>query len=118
MEFYKLMKTKRITKSSIPLIMSYAGKFYRGSDIIDQFMIHLQSCFVKSSTVISTNFEIATQQIDSIYQQNYTDEHLHLWSEFTNSVTVSQVTQAIHELDDKKDPGPMRITSQFIKFNV
>lgn len=80
-------------------------------------MIHLKSCFITSSTIISSNFGIATQQIDEIHQQNYTNQHLGLWSEYINCFTQTQVEQAIHQLDDKKDPGPMQITSQFMKFN-
>lgn len=100
------------------VVIIHNGKFYKGNEITEQFMNHLKSCFVTSSTVISSNFDIASQQIGNIHRQHYTDQFLDFWANFENRITQAQVEQAIYELDDKKDPGPMTITSQFLKYNT
>lgn len=70
---------------------------------MDQFIVHLQSCFITSRTVISTNYDFAMWQLDDLHQTHYTSDHVDLWENMDTTFTESTVREAIIGLDERKD---------------
>lgn len=89
-EFYTLMETKRTSKTSLPIVMKYNGKFHKGDQWITIMMEHLQSCFIESNLTISNDFILALRQIDDKIYHTYS-----LTQKYLTQSTVSTTKKTL-----------------------
>lgn len=116
-DFFSLMRTKRKPKKTLPLVMKWNGKYYRGDARFDAIRNHLASCFKDTDYTFSKNTADIHDRVTSIFNTFYTSLHEDKWNDFFE-FTLDEVYTAIMKLDDKKDSGPMKIQTTYIKFNV
>lgn len=116
-EFYSLMKTGSKRRNNTPTDMIYKGEFVNGEKKLSLLAHQLGNSFLKNIKTIGTNSVEIDNNLQKIYQENYTDEYQHLWTNFSLKTSLSEVSRYIDELKINKDPGPMGITSNFLKFN-
>lgn len=116
-DFFALMKTKRQSKKSLPLIMKYSGISYRGNARFDALCQHLSSCFALTSYDFSTNNRDIHLLAEQIHKEHYINVHDDRWQNFFE-FTLEEVHASIIHLDEKKDSGPMKICVTYIKYNA
>lgn len=115
---YKFVKLKKVDRDRLPLIMLYNGEEKTGINRIDYLSLSPESNFVHSNIDFSFDQNDFIEQIAKIYRTCYNDSHEYLWKDYINWIDVDKTKKFINELNDSKDPGPLLINTQFLKFNV
>lgn len=115
-DFYSLMKNGNKRGKNTPAVMTYKGDFVTGDKKLSSLALHLGDSFLKVRGMGDGSIEFESN-LQKIYQENYKNEHEHLWTDFSLKTSISEVSRYIDELKINKDPGPMGITANFLKFN-
>lgn len=117
LDFYSLMKTKRRSSATFPLMLMRNGMKYFGLDRFDQIAMHLQSCFTGVKTFSENHIE-RYSQLEAIYDEYVQLNNRNLWDDYVLSFSHEDVLYAINSLKVNKDPGPMGISTAFIQHNL
>lgn len=83
-EFYSLMRTKRCSKASLPIIMTYNGVSYSGDARYEMICNHLSSCFTKSENEFPQDADEFDLFLSHIHRTNYSNEHEQIWNNYIN----------------------------------
>lgn len=113
-EFYSVMKNRSKANSSLPIVMYNNERQFIGSARFNAIASQLESAFTKDDTFSADS----AQKIEQIYEENYDDQYIENWNEYSDSFTLGEVVEAIKSLNLKTDTGPMLISAQFIKNNL
>lgn len=114
-EFFKIMKR---SSGALPTTMFYENIPYSGEALTLKMSEILSSSFLENVP----SFGISNEEIDgnilSLYEEHFSDQHSNIWDNFSLTTDIAEVKKFILELKDKKDPGPMQIPANFLRFNV
>lgn len=116
-EFYSLMKGCSKMRKDTPEIMLYENNYVSGETKLLAFAKQLNSCFLQNAPSMGDTFESINDRLFDLYQENFDESKIHLWRDFNFSITIDKVAQYIGELKTSKDPGPMKISAEFLQYN-
>lgn len=117
-EFFSMMKSCNNSKKDTPESMLSEGVYVKGNSKMKAFCKQLGSCFLQDVPLLGQNFEDINDQLLDIYNLNFSGTHTGLWDSFNLNISLETVVRMIGELNNSKDPGPMKISAAFLKFNV
>lgn len=60
------------------------------------------------------DYELLHEQLNDLHRMHSDDSYSALWN---NWFSIEEVSEAINDLDEKKNSGLMQITAKFIKYN-
>lgn len=86
LHFYKFMRTKRRVKTSIPPMLIRDGTKYFGNDTFRILAKQLTSSFADSATDFSQDHNVLYQQLEQIYDSNYSTLHHSLWQTYSSQL--------------------------------
>lgn len=117
-EFYSLLKGSSKMRKDTPETMLYNNEYVTGDAKLDAFAKHLSSSFLQNPPSLGESFAEIDEKLYDIYQLNFDENKSHLWTNLNFRITTDKVSQYIRELKISKDPGPMKISAEFLQFNV
>lgn len=116
-EFYKLMSSKLKLKSRLPATMLKNDTPLVGNERIAAIAESLKSAFITHDQPFPADIEARRHQLVDIFNINYSNQHDELWAGYIDEFTIDEIHSAIKKLKLRKDPGPMRISAEYIKYN-
>lgn len=72
---------------------------------------------MNGEAAICIQFSFGWNLFNIIFTTYYTSAHQDLWNDLEYTFLEKDVEEAIVGLHDRKDPGPMKITATFMKYN-
>lgn len=117
-EFYNLMKSGSKLRKDTPDVMTYMGATVQGLAKNQAFASHLGGNFLSDVPIFGSNHIEVNETIFDLYQTNFDEDNMFLWENLSLSISEEKVKQYINELKPRKDPGPMKIHQDFLKFNI
>lgn len=92
--------------------------YVKGDEKLNAFTKQLSQSFLKNPPSLCNTQDEINDSLFDIYQLNFSDAHSNLWTNFNLEISLEKVVKYINELKDNKDPGPMKISARFLKYNV
>lgn len=117
-EFYSLLKGCSKMRKDTPETMLYNEEYVSGTSKLNAFAKHLTSSFLQDPPSLGNSFEEIDDKLYDIYQLNFDESKVYLWENLNFKITPTKVAQYINQLKITKDPGPMKLSAEFLQFNV
>lgn len=117
-EFYSLMKNGAKAKKDTPSVMISEGIYVEGEVKLAALARHLGSNFLQNPPDLGQSFSAINDRLFEIYQSNFNENNLGQWDGLNLKLSGDKVAEMIKELNSKKDAGPMKLSADFLKFNV
>lgn len=114
---FRFMKEKKSSKSTLPLIMNYKGESVTGPKRYELLREHLLNAFSPDPPPFSDNPDKFDEQMNDFHRAHYSTANERLWEDYDPSFSLHDIAQAINELQERKDFGPMKINTKIIKDN-
>lgn len=116
-EFYSLMKNGSKTRNDTPDTMIFENAYVEGDSKLSAMALHLGSNFLQNPPSFGEGAFSVNDSLFDIYQTNFDISHIGRWEGLNLKISIDTVSKLIKQLNSKKDPGPMKISADFLKFN-
>lgn len=114
-EFYKLIKKRNKNVSTLPFKLTTKDGVFTGNDRFTKLAESLSKNF-GSPTINFENIHTSlNNQLQNLYNINYNDNNVHLWTDFKANVSIEEIKEYISQINNKKNPGPMNIQPRLLK---
>lgn len=109
------MKKRNKNANTIPFKLITNAGIYTGNDRFTQLAKSLSMNFGNPTIDFEKIHTSLNNQLQNIYNINYSDSNVQLWSTFNANVTTEEIKEHIKLINSNKNPGPMNIHPRLLK---